>query len=217
MVLLSGASPIHSIDTAFGALVLSCQKAVYAPAQQALFVADIHLGKAATFRSLGVPVPAGTTLENLDRLDLAIAYFQPKSIFFLGDLLHAKAAQNPELLSKLRTWRAAHSALEMTLIRGNHDSKAGDPPADLQIAVVEEPFRVGDFALCHHPQAVPGAFALAGHEHPVVVLNGKGRSRARLPCFYLKRDQLILPSFGAFTGGYAVVPKQGESVFPVVD
>lgn len=215
MVLLSGASPTHSIDTAFGLLVLSWQKVVFDPVHNALFVADVHLGKAATFRSLGVPVPAGTTEVNLDRLGLALSQFKPASLYFLGDLLHAKAAHNTALLEKLHQWRAAHSSIEMTLIRGNHDSKAGDPPDSLNIAVVEEPFTLGGFALCHHPQHVQGALVLAGHEHPVVVLNGKGRSRARLPCFHLYTDRLILPSFGEFTGGYQVRPQPGEAVFPV--
>lgn len=216
MILLSGHSPAHTVDTSFGSLVLSNHKVVFDPAHRALFVADVHLGKAATFRSLGVPVPAGTTQENLERLSVAIATFQPDSLYFLGDLLHAKAAHNPDLLSNLHAWRTQHAGISMTLIRGNHDSKAGDPPENLNISVVAEPLRLGAFALCHHPQNVPAAFALAGHEHPAFVLHGKGRSRARLPCFYLKPDQLILPSFGAFTGGYAVVPKTGEMVFPVV-
>lgn len=216
MHLLSANYSTHSIETPFGALQLSHHKVVFSPAHQAMFVADIHLGKAATFRSLGVPVPAGTTQENLDKLSECIAEFKPLSVYFLGDLLHAKAAHNAELLEKLQQWRQQHSNIQMTLIRGNHDSKAGDPPASLNIAVVEEPFMLGGFALCHHPQTVPNALVLAGHEHPVVVLNGKGRSRARLPCFYVKTDQLILPSFGAFTGGYSVNPQAGEAVFPVV-
>jgi DNA ligase-associated metallophosphoesterase len=214
-VLQSGESG-WPLSTQAGELVLSARRVAYSPVLKALFVADVHLGKAATFRSLGVPVPAGTTQENLDRLSLAIADHQPHAIYFLGDLLHAKAAHNKDLLEKLHAWRLQHADIDMTLIRGNHDSKAGDPPATLNITVVEEPFVLGGFALCHHPHTVPGALVLAGHEHPVVVLNGKGRSRARLPCFYLKSDQLILPSFGAFTGGYQVNPQAGEAVFPVV-
>ena len=163
-----------------------------------------------------MPVPAGTTQSNLQRLSLAITEFQPDSLYFLGDLLHAKAAHNRDLLSKLQSWRTTHANIEMTLIRGNHDSKAGNPPESLGISIADEPFSLGDFALCHHPQNVPGAFVLAGHEHPVVVLNGKGRSRARLPCFYLKADRLVFPSFGDFTGGYAVQPALGEQAFPIV-
>lgn len=214
-VLQSGESG-WPLSTQAGELALSALRVAYSTEFKALFVADVHLGKAATFRSLGVPVPAGTTQENLDKLSECIAEFNPHSVYFLGDLLHAKMAHNPDLLGKLLAWRIHHAGISMTLIRGNHDSKAGDPPAGLNISVVEEPFMLGRFALCHHPQTVPNALVLAGHEHPVVVLNGKGRSRARLPCFYLKEDQLILPSFGAFTGGYQVLPQPGELVFPVV-
>lgn len=179
-------------------------------------VADVHLGKAASFRQLGVPVPSGTTGDNLSRLGQAIAFFQPLTLFFLGDLLHAKAAHNPDLLAQLAQWRQLHAGVRMVLIRGNHDSKAGDPPAHLNIDVVEEPHMLGGFALCHHPQAVAGAIALAGHDHPAVVLQGKGKSRVRLPCFHLQSDLLVLPSFGAFTGGYNVDPKAAQAVYPVL-
>lgn len=214
-VLQSGEAA-RPVLTRAGELVLSGRRAVYSPMSNALFVADVHFGKAATFRSLGVPVPAGTTQDNLDRLSEVIAEFKPQTLYFLGDLLHAKAAHNSELLGKLLAWRAQHANIAMTLIRGNHDSKAGDPPCTLNISVVEEPFMLGGFALCHHPQTVPNAVVLAGHEHPVVVLNGKGRSRARLPCFHLNTDQLILPSFGGFTGGAIVKPKCGDQIIAVL-
>ena len=214
-VLQSGEAP-WPVLTQAGELVLSFRRAAYSPMFNALFVADVHLGKAATFRSLGVPVPAGTTQDNLHRLSELIAEFKPQTLYFLGDLLHAKAAHNLQLLGKLQAWRTQHASIAMTLIRGNHDSKAGDPPSALNISVVEEPFTLGGFSLCHHPQTVPNAVVLAGHEHPVVVLNGKGRSRARLPCFHLKTDQLILPSFGGFTGGYLVKPKCGDQIIPVL-
>jgi uncharacterized protein len=215
VVLLSPSNPEHELPGWAGQLVLSHLKVAYAPAQRVLLVADVHLGKAATFRTLGVPVPAGTTQGNLDRLSRAIAHFKPSAVCFLGDLLHAKAAHNPELLGKLHEWRAEHAQVHMTLVRGNHDSKAGDPPGSLNVAVVEEPFMLGAFALCHHPRPVPGAFAVAGHEHPAVVLKGKAKARVRLPCFHLKQAQLILPSFGEFTGGFTIEPQSGEAVFPV--
>ena len=213
--MLSSDNSTHILQTFGGSLVLSCHKTAFDPLSSSLFVADVHLGKAATFRSLGVPVPAGTTHSNLERLTVAIEQFQAKTVFFLGDLFHAKAAHNQELLQKLYDWRTLHCGVEMTLIRGNHDTKAGDPPEFLNIALVEEPFIVGGFALCHHPQLLQDAFVLAGHLHPVVVLTGKARSRVRLPCFHLQARTLILPSFGEFTGGHAVKPKAAEMVFPV--
>jgi len=35
----------------------------------------------------------------------------------------------------------------------------------------------------------------------------------RLPCFVLGEQGMILPSFGAFTGGHAVKPAPGERIF----
>ena len=122
------------------------ERALWWPAQRVLWVADLHLGKAATFRALGQPVPSGTTLANLQRLSQLIAHYQPAQLVFLGDFLHAAQARTPTLLAALADWRAAHSGLACTLVRGNHDSRAGDPPADLAITVVDEPHAMGPVA-----------------------------------------------------------------------
>ena len=191
------------------------ERALWWPAQRVLWVADLHLGKAATFRALGQPVPSGTTLANLQRLSQLIAHYQPAQLVFLGDFLHAAQARTPTLLAALADWRAAHSSLACTLVRGNHDSRAGDPPADLAITVVDEPHPMGPFAACHHPQQQPGRLVLAGHVHPALNLRGAGRDRLRLPCFCLEEGQLVLPAFGEFTGGWTVVPQPGLQLFAV--
>ena len=205
------------METPFGALQLSRHKTAFSPAHKALFVADVHLGKAATFRSLGVPVPAGTTQENLDKLSECIAEFNPLSVYFLGDLLHAKMAHNPDLLSKLMAWRVQHANLTMTLIRGNHDKRAGDPPESLNIRVVPEPLLLGPFALQHEPDPHPERHVLAGHVHPVYRLNGKGRQSLRLACFRLGERISLLPAFGAFTGGYPVEKEDSCRIFVIGD
>jgi len=192
------------------AVELLPERALWWPAHGLLFVADLHIGKAATYRALGQPVPGGTTQENLARLDALIARHAPAGIVFLGDFLHAAQARTPQVLAALDAWRARHAALALTLVRGNHDDRAGDPPASLDIEVVDEPHRIGPFACCHHPQTRPGLFVLAGHVHPVCSLNGPGRDRLRLPCFVQDGDQAILPAFGEFTGGWHVPPGGGR-------
>ncbi|HEX4918319.1 MAG TPA: ligase-associated DNA damage response endonuclease PdeM [Limnobacter sp.] len=213
---LTARASTHGVTCRGGPLHLSAHRTAYSPVHKALFVADVHLGKAASFRQLGVPVPAGTTQANLARLSAAIAQFDVQALYFLGDLLHAKAAHNPSLLAALSAWRDTHANIHMALVRGNHDSRAGDPPVHLNIAVVDEPFVLGGFALCHHPQPVSDAFALAGHEHPVVLVEGKGRDRARLPCFVRRGELLVLPSFGEFTGGHTVGKNNGDEIIPVL-
>ena len=72
-------------------------------------------------------------------------------------------------------------------------------------------------ALCHHPQPRTGAYVLAGHLHPCVVLGGRAHQRLRLPCFHFGQHVGVLPAFGAFTGMHAIRPGPGEQVYVVGD
>ncbi len=189
------------------------ERALWWAAQRVLFVADLHLGKAATYRALGQPVPGGTTRENLERLDALMAQQEPQHVVFLGDFMHAASSRS--VLPAVEAWRAHHAALAMTLVRGNHDSRAGDPPASLRIGVVNEPHLLGPFACCHHPQAHASHFVLAGHLHPTCKLYGAGRDSVRTPCFVSEERQAILPAFGEFTGGARVAPAPGRRFYAV--
>ena len=183
------------------------EHALWWPEGRVLFIADLHLGKAAAYRALGQPVPSGTTLENLRRLSELIAHYQPDQLVFLGDFLHARQARTPSVLDRLTAWRESHADLNCLLVRGNHDSRAGDPPLELNISVVDEPHLVGPFAACHHPQTHATHAVLAGHLHPAVQLQGPARDRLRLPCFVFASRSAILPAFGEFTGGHTVMPQ----------
>lgn len=205
-----------SIELAGETLWLLAGKAIYWPARKMLLVADIHFGKATAFRSLGVPVPHGTTSDNLQALSHLLEGYACEEIVFLGDFLHARAARAPATLAAMQAWRARHPGLRLTLVRGNHDLHAGDPPASLGITMVDEPHRVGPFSLCHHPELETDGYVLAGHVHPVFHLRA-ARETLRLPCFLLGPRRAMLPSFGAFTGGHAVKVAPDEAVFVVAD
>lgn len=176
------------------------ERALWWPAAGTVFVADVHLGKAASFRALGQPVPSGTTRDNLDRLSALIDDLRAVRLVVLGDFLHSAAAQQAQVLDPVHRWRDRHASLEALLVRGNHDSRAGDPPPSLRLDIVDEPHRLGPFAACHHPRRVDGAYALAGHLHPATTLHGRAHERHRLPCFCESEGLMILPAFGAFTG-----------------
>ncbi len=195
------------------AIWLLPEHALWWPEGRVLFVADLHLGKAATYRALGQPVPSGTTAENLRRLSQLIRHYQPQQLIFLGDFLHAAQARTESVLGQLQLWRQSHAHLVCTLVRGNHDSRAGDPPANLNISVVDEPCLIGPFAACHYPQIHATHAVLAGHTHPVVQLQGPARDRLRLPCFVLEARSAVLPAFGEFTGGYTVAARAGVQLY----
>ncbi|TYK60109.1 ligase-associated DNA damage response endonuclease PdeM [Pseudomonas synxantha] len=196
-------------------LWLLADKAVYWPARQCLLIADAHFGKASAYRSLGQPVPQGTTTTNLERLDRLLSALPCAQLIFLGDFLHGPGSHASGTLGAIRAWRERNGALAITLIRGNHDKRAGDPPADLRIEVVPEPLLMGPFALQHEPDAHASHHVLAGHVHPVYHLRGKGRERLRLPCFQIGERVSLLPAFGAFTGGYAVQQGDEHRIFVI--
>lgn len=192
-------------------LELRAERAVWLPDHRTLLVADVHIGKAASFRRWGVPVPHGTTGDSLERLGALVRRCGAEQVVVLGDFLHSARSHTASTLGTLARWRSEHPGLAITLVRGNHDARAGDPPAALGIEVVDEPLRLGGLALCHHPQPVAGAYTLAGHWHPCSSLGGRGGSRLRLPCFWFGDPQDgparavgILPAFGAFTGMHPI-------------
>lgn len=198
-------------------LWLLADKAIYYPAHRALLIADAHFGKAAAYRRLGQPVPHGTTRMNLERLDRLLADYPVDHLVFLGDFLHAPESHAAATLSAIEQWRASHSRLQITLIRGNHDKRAGDPPEYLGIDVVEEPLVMGPFALQHEPDAHPALHVLAGHVHPVYRLRGRGRQSLRLACFYLGKRISLMPAFGEFTGGFAIQRTEDARVYVTGD
>jgi DNA ligase-associated metallophosphoesterase len=192
---------VKSFD--WNGLTLLPRRAVWREATRTLFVADVHLGKAAAFRAAGLPVPAGTTRENLARLDDLVEALRPRRLVVLGDFFHARAAYRAASLAEVAAWRAKRANLAVTLVAGNHDARAGAPPAALDLELVDEPFALDGLELRHQPlddDGGDGRPALAGHLHPAARLSGRGHDSLRLPCFVMRGRQLILPAFGEFTG-----------------
>jgi uncharacterized protein len=196
-----------------GALNLLPERAAFAPAAKTLFVADLHLGKAATFRAFGAPAPTGVSEETLRRLAELIERVQPEHVAVLGDFTHARAAMTPGLLKSLCAWRARWSTLAVTIVLGNHDRGAELFYLECGFSWVKAPALIAGLECRHHPIApddVSASLALAGHLHPVVRLNGPGRDSLRTPCFVVGRRQIVLPAFGEFVGGSLVTPSEGE-------
>lgn len=198
-------------------LVLSPERAVFWTRRAMLLIADPHFGKAASFRTLGVRAPVGTTAESLSRMDRLVATHQPERIVFLGDFFHAREGRNAATFSAIAEWRASHKAIDMQLVRGNHDRRAGDPPCEVGITCVEAPLTDPPFALTHHPVVTPSHYTLCGHLHPCAVLTGAARQRERLPCFWFGGGVGVLPAFGEFTGCAEVTPAPTDELWAVTN
>jgi len=207
--------------------------AVTRPAYSQLIVADVHLGKAASFRAQGVPVPDQVTEESLERLSGLIRVSRSSSLSVLGDLIHDRKALSG-LLPIWERWREQHPRLELKLIVGNHDRKAGRSAIEKQLPglqVHEEKLLDQGLLMAHEaddlidvqtPADAPAdapvnapVRGLCGHEHPVVLIPDALKAKhIRRPCFYLDHQQILhLPAFGSFTGGHPVSLAQCKRLF----
>lgn len=219
-----------SVEIEFGGemLHLLAERAVWWPRERAIIVADLHLGKASTFRSVGVALPEGHSDHDLRRLSQLIEQHDARRVIILGDLLHARSGVGRATLDALGAFRDRHpaAALRVTLVRGNHDRSAGDPPASLGFEVCDEPCALaGEDAsavrFAHDPavaaQMNDTESLLCGHLHPAVALGAAGSAGVsmRPACFWVSGRVCVLPAFGTFTGAKAVRVQRGDRVFAV--
>ena len=192
------------------------ERAVYWSRMRTLFVADVHLGKTALHNAYGRPLPQSDTNDDLGRLSQAIERTDAQIMVMLGDLIHAAKGRDALTLQAFETWRHAHSALEIRLIRGNHD-RGADAPGSWRLETLDGPAPLVPFILSHAPIESESGYVLSGHLHPGVELKGRGRQLLRLPCFWFGEQTAVLPAFGGFTGLSMVRPRSGDRIFAVTD
>lgn len=193
--------------------ILHHSGAMYWEEQQTLLIADVHLGKITHFRKHGLAVPAAAIAENFNRLNQVVAFFDPVTVIFLGDLFHSEI--NNEW-SFFCDWVNQSKGVEIILVEGNHDVISRRDYCDLSITVFPKLF-IDGFLLTHHPAETEGFFNYCGHIHPGIKIKEVGRQSLKLPCFFRKPQQLILPAFGAFTGNYFMRPDENDQVYAIAN
>jgi DNA ligase-associated metallophosphoesterase len=199
-------------------LCIDPDKALVISELETAVITDPHFGKEASFQTAGLPVPSPGLAADLHRLSSLLNRHQTKRLLILGDFFHNAHSRSSFVEKQLLQWRDAHSALEILMIRGNHDRHAGDPEASLSIRVLEGPHQLDGLILCHEPpdqngKATPSLPILAGHVHPAVLLKDRAGRGLRLPCFHFAANGLgLLPSFGSFTGHHIVRPVPGDRI-----
>ena len=189
-------------------LLLDSCGAAFSPAHSTLIFADLHFEKGSSYARGRQFLPPYDTADTLLRMARAIARHNPARVIALGDSFHDSGAADrlgPEergLLDSL-----AQTA-RFTWIAGNHDPH---PPAWLGGEVAES-LRLGGLTFRHEPLAAFEPGEVAGHLHPCARVAKWGRS-VRRRCFVSDGLRLILPSFGAYTGGLDVGDAAIASLF----
>lgn len=194
----------------------SPEGALFWPAQEALLVADLHLEKASWFARLGQMLPPYDSLVTLTALEREIEATGVRRLYCLGDSFHDKHGCDrlPAAARDLLTSLTAR--LDWIWIVGNHDAGFIDHCGGR----IEEECEVGGIILRHEAIASDPRAEMSGHFHPKLRLNMKGRSVSRR-CFVASATKLILPAYGAFTGGLnadhpEIVKKVGPGALALV-
>jgi len=195
-------------------VVLLPGRAAFLPASATLLVADLHLGKAATFRKAGIPVPEGSSQADLARLARLVHETAARRLVIVGDLFHAKSGCTDRVFAEFTATRRQFTATEVLLVIGNHDRTLGKVPATLGIDACLPHLADGAWHFVHEPSApLAGSahtgFTISGHLHPTVSLRSPGGERIADRCFVAEATTLVLPAFGSFTGGHRVTPVPG--------
>lgn len=189
------------------ALAADCLGALYWPEESLLVVADLHLEKGSSFARRGQLLPPYDTTETLSRLARLIAHYAPRRVIALGDNFHdgggpaRLSANDRESLSALQRGR------DWIWIAGNHDP---DPAQGIGGTFAAR-LSIGPLIFRHEPSC-DAAGEIAGHLHPVARIAQRGRAVSRR-CFASDGSSLVMPAFGAYTGGLNVRDRAFLAVF----
>ena len=167
--------------------------ALFWPERRWLVVADLHLGKSERMaRRGGALLPPYETQATLDRLGAEIEATDPRRVISLGDGFDDDAAGMALPDPVCHALQAMAQGRDWTWISGNHDPGALNPRLPGQVHA-----QMDDGLIFRH-EAGQGP-DVSGHFHPCLRLAGQ-----RMRCFLAGTDHLILPAFGAYTGGLAI-------------
>lgn len=172
--------------------------ALFWPSENCLIVADLHFEKGSSYAARGVHLPPYDTSATLSRLDELVARLKPASVIALGDSFHDGEARARIASSDAARIKNLTKTCDWTWIAGNHD-----PLPEGFGGTIAEEVRRASLTFRHEPAPAPATGEVAGHLHPCAVVRVRGR-RLRRRCFASDGTRLILPAFGAYTGGLNV-------------
>lgn len=180
--------PDWTVRFAGVSLTLLPERAIWIAQERILLVSDLHLEKSSYYAQTGQFLPPYDSVETLQRLSFLVDRFSPRQVITLGDNFHDGGGR--DRLSDAARAQLAHieERARITWIEGNHDGYAGAISA-----------YVGPILLTHEPMAASAA-QIVGHFHPKLKIAGAGYRIVR-PCFVMDDQLIIMPSFGALTGG----------------
>ena len=175
-----------------------------------LVVSDLHLEKASSYAARGQMLPPYDTRATLGRIAALIEALKPTTVISLGDSFHDRRARPRMSAGDVALVREMTSRCDWVWIEGNHDPK---PPEDLGGRMAHE-LKLGALVFRHEPTAGHSPGEIAGHLHPCVRVVGRGGRTVRARCFATDGERLVMPAYGALTGGLNVLDVAFDPLFP---
>lgn len=189
-------------------LLLDPLGAVMWPAAGLLAVADLHLEKGSACAARGHLVPPWDTRITLDRLELLMRRWRPRTVVALGDSFHDARGSLRMAAGDAARLQGFTEAAEFVWVLGNHDPA---PPCGLG-GTAADTWAAGPLVFRHQAQA--GASGeLCGHHHPKASVATRAGTVTR-PCFITDAGRLMLPALGAYTRGLDVAHPAIAVLFP---
>jgi len=174
-----------------------------------LVVSDLHLEKGSAFALRGQMLPPYDTRAALTKLQRLIDTLAPDIVVSLGDSFHdgggpARMAERDRAMLQAMIDRC-----DWLWVEGNHDGRASETLG----GAVRDVLHLGALVLRHEPTQAAASGEIAGHLHPCARVSGRGRS-VRRRCFATDGVRLVMPAFGAFTGGLNICDEAFAPIFP---
>ncbi|MCM8558409.1 ligase-associated DNA damage response endonuclease PdeM [Sphingomicrobium sediminis] len=166
------------------------------PDERALLLADLHLEKGSWFARFGQMLPPYDSEQTIDWVADDVATCGADTVYCLGDSFHDRFGCDRLPQAARDKLTSLTASLDWVWITGNHDAGMIDHCGG---RVVEE-IEVGGLLLRHEAEHDETRPELSGHYHPKLRIKGRGRRVSRR-CFVATSRKLILPAYGAFTGG----------------
>lgn len=182
--------------------------ALYWPGMSTLIVSDLHLEKGSSQAVRGRMLPPYDTRETLIKLAEAIDRFEPQRVIALGDSLHDVDAANRMSGDDLAVLHMIQENRTWIWVTGNHDPAF----APRLGGIVGDEVVIEGLTFRHEPRPGRVTHEIAGHLHPAAKIT-KLSHTIRRPCFIGNGRRLILPAFGAYTGGLNVLDEAFEPIF----
>lgn len=198
-------------------LWLTHQKFIFWEEHQAIILSDLHIGKTTHFRKHGIALSPNIFKEDLQTLFHGITHFKAKQVIAVGDLFHSY--NNNEHSIFLR-WLQDAPLQQFHLIKGNHDVLGNSWYTQNGIELHTKEFTLNNFSFIHNAEDITekeptSNYFFTGHLHPGITIKTGSKQSMRLPCYWFRKNYMVLPAFGNFTGLANIKPTKADKVFAI--